>query len=107
MKVKLFWEKIKNELKKGKTFDTLYQHKEFNAYQYHNEILIIPETSGEVRNIREKDFRVIWKYGLTLSEKQKFHPKYYNEMLNGRTVTNSYTLTLIDFYLKKFKTEWE
>jgi hypothetical protein len=98
---------LKVELKKGKTFDTLYRTKQFDAYAYHNEILIIPE-SREIRNIREKDFRVIWKYGLTLSEKQKFHPTYYNnEMVQDRTVTASYTLTLIDFYLRKFNTTWE
>jgi len=108
MKFKLFWKKLKVELKKGKTFDTLHRHTQFDAYQYYNEILIIPEKTRKVRGIREKDFRVIWKYGLTLPEKQKFHPTYYNhEMTQDRTVTVSYNLTLIDFYLKKFKTEWE
>jgi len=106
MKWKLFWEKLKKELKAGKTFDTLHRPKQFDAHVYHNEILIIPE-SREIRNIREKDFRVIWKYGLKLTEKQKFHPKYYNEMPENRTVTNSYTLTLINIYLKEFETEWE
>ena len=108
MQFKLFWNRLKVELKKGKTFDTLHQHTQFAAYNHHNEIFIIPEISREMRNIREKDFRVIWEYGLILSEKQKFHPTYYNnEMVQGRTVTASYTLTLIDFYLRKFNTTWE
>lgn len=107
MKSKLFWQKLKIELKKGKTFDTLYRYKQFDAYQYYNEILIIPQTTRQIRDVREKDFRVIWKYGLTLNEKQKLHPKFYNEMVQGRIVTASYVLKLIDFYLKKFKTKWE
>lgn len=108
MKFKLFWKKLKAELKNGKTFDTLYQHKQFNACNLRNEISIIPEISRVKRSIREKDFRAIWEFGLTLSEKQKFHPTFYNhEMVHGRTVAAAYIVALIDVYLKKFNSKWE
>lgn len=106
MKFNPFWKKLIKELNVGKTFLTLHKPENFSANSYYNEIIIIPYSSRKLRYIKKKSFENVWNYGLKLNPDLKFHPTYYKKIYGINIVNASYMLTLIDFYLRRFKTEW-
>lgn len=107
MKQKECWKKILKKLDIGKTFLTLHNDDNFSANTYYNLILVIPHSTRKIRYIKNDEFSRVWKHGLTLDLKERLHPGKYGKIDGKSTVNASYIITLIDFYLRKFKTEWE
>jgi len=86
-----FWEKRKELLRAKNNFVTLDRGKEFEARNTVDGIVVIPESSGKKRPVKEEEFRKIWKLCKDSPKEIRFKPGEYQ--LN--TLNASYIITLM------------
>jgi len=86
-----FWQKRRDLLRAKHDFVTLDRGKGFEARNTVDGIVVIPESSGKKRPVKEEEFRKIWRLCKDSPKEVRFRPGEYQRT----TVNASYIITIM------------